>query len=422
MTPAARLQAAIEILTELQVSPAAADRFLRDWWGKRRYAGSKDRADVTERVYRVLRHRASLAWRSQSENPRAWILAALAEDGLEAGEIAALFSAGAYGPAALTEDEYANLSSPPLPLPDFARGEYPQWAEPALKQRFGAALMDEMTAMQARAPVDLRVNSLRAERADMLVGLRALGLDAEATPYSPWGVRIPTAEKLSALQQTQFFQTGAFEIQDEASQIVALLCGAKPGMRVLDLAAGAGGKSLALAAMMDNRGEIVASDLDALRLKPLGPRARRAGATIITAQPLDQGAVQGPFDVVLVDAPCSGSGTWRRNPETKWRLTPARVETLVALQQQLLDRAASFTRPGGRLVYAVCSIFPAEGPEQIAAFLERCPDFRAFNASASWNQETGAAAVPPGLEGTFQASPLQTGTDGFFAALLERNS
>jgi len=253
----------------------------------------------------------------------------------------------------------------------------------------------------------------------MLVGLRSLGIKADPAPYAPHGIRIPTAEGLSSLQQTQFFQTGAFEFQDESSQIAAVLCDAKPGARVLDLAAGAGGKSLALAAAMQNKGSILAFDSDAVRLKQLGPRARRAGATIITATDKRGGPLwgDGKFDVVLVDAPCSGSGAWRRNPESKWRLTPERLKELTALQAWLIDDGARHTRPGGRLVYATCSLLPAENTDVTDAFLARNPAFRQVSAVQIWNAAV-AAPIPPGMRDNFTATPLKTGTDGFFVCIM----
>jgi 16S rRNA (cytosine967-C5)-methyltransferase len=299
------------------------------------------------------------------------------------------------------------------------RGEYPQWLEPELKRSLGDSLLDEMQALLGRAPVDLRVITLRAARADMVVGLRSLGIKAEPTAFAPHGIRIPSDEGLAALQHTRFFQTGAFEFQDEGSQIVAALCNARPGERILDLAAGAGGKSLALAAQMQNRGEILAFDSDAARLKQLGPRARRAGVSIIAATDKRGGPMwgNGKFDAVLVDAPCSGSGAWRRNPETKWRLTRERLSELVGLQNWLLDDGARHTRPGDRLIYATCSVLSGENEDVIEAFLNRTPTFRRVAAVEIWQDAMGSEA-PPGMGEYFRATPLKTGTDGFFACIM----
>jgi 16S rRNA (cytosine967-C5)-methyltransferase len=277
-----------------------------------------------------------------------------------------------------------------------------------------------MRALVQRAPVDLRINTLRATRDDMLVGLRSLGIKAESTPFSPQGIRIPSEEGLSSLQHTRFFQTGAFEFQDEASQIAALLCHAKPGEHILDLAAGAGGKTLAIAAQMQNRGTILAFDRDASRLKQLGPRARRAGASIITATDKRGGPLwgKGKFDAVLVDAPCSGSGAWRRNPETKWRLTPERLKELIELQAWLIDDGARHTKAGGRLIYVTCSLLTSENEDVIEAFLNRQAAFRRLAAAEIWHSAVGSGP-PPGMAEYFRASPLKTGTDGFFVCIMQ---
>lgn len=421
MTPAARLQSAIEILTALDETRLPADRFLRDWFRARRYAGSKDRAVVAQTVYDVLRHRASLAWRMGREDPRSLVIGSLLSQGHSAGDIAKLFAGEGYGPALLTEDEHWAIAAQTPDPPAYIRGEYPAWLERELIRSLGDALPAEMQAMQARAPVDLRVNTLRAEREETLVGLRSLGIKAEPTPFAPHGIRIPSAEGLSALEHTRFFQTGAFEFQDEASQIAALLCAAEPGMRVLDLAAGAGGKALAMAADMENQGEILALDINPARLKQIGPRARRAGATIIKPTDKRGGPLwgDGKFDLVLVDAPCSGSGAWRRNPETKWRLTPDTLHERTELQAWLIDDGARHTKPGARMVYATCSVLACENEDVIEAFLARNSAFQAIPASEIWRAVTDRQP-PPTLQHYFKASPLKIGTDGFFACIMTR--
>ena len=421
MTPAARIQSAIEILTALDETRLPADRFLRDWFRTRRYAGSKDRAAVGHLVYDVLRHRASFAWRMGSEGARSLVIGSLLFQNHSAGDIAKLFAGEGYGPAPLSEDEQRAIAAPKGDPPAHIKGEYPAWLEPELTRSLGDGLLAEMQAMQARAPVDLRVNTLRAQRQETLVGLRSLGIKAEPTPFAPHGIRIPSEEGLSALQHTRFFQTGAFEFQDEASQIVALLSAAAPGMRVLDLAAGAGGKALAMAADMDNKGEILALDIEPARLKQIGPRARRAGATIIKATDKRGGPLwgNGRFDLVLVDAPCSGSGAWRRNPETKWRLTPDWMREVTELQTWLIDDGARHTESGGRLVYATCSVLACENEDVIEAFLARNTEFRAIPASKIW-RSLGDREPPATLQHYFKASPLKTGTDGFFVCIMTR--
>jgi 16S rRNA (cytosine967-C5)-methyltransferase len=420
MTPEARLQAAIEILSDALQTNQPVDRFLKYWFSGRRFAGSKDRAAISEHVYGALRRRGEFAWRMKSEVPRAVLIGSLLDEGLAVEEIKDLFERGNYGPKPLSEDERHALDNPPTDDPlDHVLGGYPKWLEPELQRAFGKETVPQMQAMLARAPVDLRVNSLRAKRDDMLTGLRSLDFDASKTPYSPDGIRIPTSKGLGALRHTQFFQTGAIEIQDESSQIAALVCGSKPGMRVLDLAAGAGGKSLALAAIMQNKGEIIACDSNAKRLAQLAPRARRAGANIIRSRVLGKEKPQGKFDIVLVDAPCSGSGTWRRSPEMKWRLTEEKLKAFASLQSHLLERASSYVCNGGRLIFATCSILPKENTDRITAFLSRVEGFETEDVSALWASAVGTPA-PPGLGHFFVGTPASTGTDGFFACALAR--
>lgn len=419
MTPAARLQAAIEILDGLDKTAQPADGYLRDWAGSHRFAGAKDRAAITERVYTALRHRASFAWRMNGADGRALVLASLLAENETPDRIAQLFNGEGHAPPPLSDIERATLSTKPEAAPPaHVRGEYPSWLEPELLRTFGQDLPDEMRAMNMRASVDLRVNTLRAAREDMVVGLQSLGVDAQPTRFSPVGIRIASAGGLGALQHTQFFQTGAFEFQDEASQLVTQLCDAKPGERVLDLAAGAGGKSLALAALMHNRGEILAFDIDAKRLKQLPPRARRAGATIIKVT--DRQPDPGAFDLVLVDAPCSGSGTWRRSPEQKWRLTRVRLTAHIDLQTRLLDEGARHTREGGRLVYVTCSLLACENEDVCGAFLEKKKDYRVISTASAWAKAGLSLPPPQGVGEYFRASPHRTATDGFFACIMER--
>jgi 16S rRNA (cytosine967-C5)-methyltransferase len=409
MTPAARIQAAIEILEGLNATALPADRFIRDWFRTRRYAGSKDRAGVVERVFDVFRHKASYAWRMQSDAPRALVIAGVLAEG---GDAAALFDGQGYGPKPLSDAEIAAIGAQPGVAPLHVRCEFPEFLEAELERSLGQSLEAEMEAMQARAPVDLRVNRLKASRTDVITRLKQDGFDAQPTPFSPLGIRIASQQGLAQLRQHDAFLQGWFEFQDEAAQIAALLAQAEPGMRVLDLAAGAGGKALALAADMRNEGEITAHDIDAGRLLQIAPRAARAGVIIIRTT--DGALPEDPFDIVFVDAPCSGSGTWRRQPEQKWRLTPERLQELIRIQDSLLDQAAR-VGAGGRLVYATCSLLRSENEDRIAAFRARHPEFAVARADEAWD-----GAKPPGLAEFFRATPATAGTDGFFAAILVR--
>jgi 16S rRNA (cytosine967-C5)-methyltransferase len=417
MTPSARLQAAIDIVDGLSNSRLPADRFIREFFRARRYAGSKDRAAVAERVYEMFRHRATFARRMGSEAPRALAIASLLKDGLDASAIEALFNGEGYGPKPLDDSERAAIIVAPTgEMPAHVRGEFPEFLEAELSRAFGERMADEMSAMQVRAPIDMRVNTLKATRDDALEALRAENYDAHPTPHSPLGMRVPSGEGAAALGRTKLFESGAFEFQDEAAQIAVLLAGARPGMRVLDLAAGAGGKTLALAATMNNHGEITAHDIDEGRLRQIAPRAQRAGVSIIQTH-VGPMPPKRPFDLVFLDSPCSGSGTWRRQPENKWRLTQARLDELNALQDMLLDQAAARAAGQARVIYATCSILPCENETRIAAFLTRHPNFAVTPAQTAWS----GSPVPSGLSEFFHASPLSTGTDGFFTAILQRS-
>ena len=413
MTPAARLQAAIDVLDGLAATGLPADRFLRDYFRARRYAGSKDRAAVAERVFAIFHAWYSFAWRMKGDAPRRLAIASLLAEGT-APET--LFTGAPYAPAALTAEEISAISAPPCAeAPLHVQGEFPAWLESDLRRAFGPDLLPEMQALHARAAIDLRANTLKTTQADLAAALGAEGFATQPTPHAPNGLRLPSGAGSANLSKSPLFAAGLFEFQDEAAQIAALLCAAKPGMCVLDFAAGAGGKALALAAAMENQGEIVARDTDPLRLSQLSPRALRASATIIRP-----GAFDGPFDRVLLDSPCSGTGTWRRQPELRVRLTPERLAGLTALQARLLEDAAAQVAPGGRLVYATCSLLPAENEDQIARFLAANTAFAPLSAAEIWQTETGRPP-PPGMDTFFRASPLRSGSDGFFTAILQHS-
>ena len=411
MTPAARLQMAIEILDGLEKTTQPVDRFLKGWFRTRRFAGSKDRRAIGETVFGVQRHRASFAHRMGSDAPRALVIAALMEQG---ADIAALFVGGGYGPAPLSDAEQQAIATPARAAPRWVTGEYPQWLDAELRRAFGDHVIAEMAAFIPRAPTDIRVNTLNTTREVVIAALSADGLTTAPTPYAPHGIRI--AGEAGNLSQSPLFESGAFEFQDEAAQIAAQLCGARPGMRILDLAAGAGGKSLAFAAAMNDTGEIVACETRGEALFELEKRSSRAGVTIIKTLPLEHHQPSGLFDAVFVDAPCSGTGTWRRQPELRWRLTPGRLAELTAIQDAMLDQAASLVAPGGRLFYATCSILSVENQDRVAAFRTRHPGFAPLDLAQDWG-----SAPPPGLAGEFRATPLQTGTDGFFCAGFAHN-
>jgi 16S rRNA (cytosine967-C5)-methyltransferase len=389
MTPAARVQAAIEVLDEVLASArddgSPADAIVTRYFKRRRYAGSKDRRAVRELVFRAIRHSAE-----RPESGRAAMLGLVNDE----PELLKYFGQP-RGPELLQDTEKA--TDP---------GFVPRWLVPELSPLVGEA---EWPQLLDRAPLDLRVNAARANRDGLLTQFEAAG----ATPFSPWGIRLPPD---SRIDDHPAFEAGLVEVQDEGSQLIALACESNDEQRILDLCAGAGGKSLALAAAAPGAA-ILATDSNRQRLSKLSPRAERAGANIETRllnPPNELGELaewRGGADLVLVDAPCSGSGTWRRNPEGRWRLTPERLHRVTALQERLLEIGAELVKPGGALVYAVCSLLSREGAGQIDRF-------RA--ARSSWiSEETPIVAGRSDGAGRL-LTPAHDGTDGFFVARLRR--
>ncbi len=434
MTPGARVQAAIELLDAMAESGGPADRLLSRYFRARRYIGAKDRNAVRDTIYGVLRNRAGLDWWIERALPAAprpapSRLRAIAElllvETWRTEAVTAAFDGGAYRPAALSGDEnsllggLAGAALAHADQPAWVRGNYPDWLTPELEASFGARLADEMAAMNLPAPVDLRVNALKATREEARAALAAEGIEAEPTPHSPIGLRLAGRRTLPALDA---FRRGLVEVQDEGSQIVALLTAARPGQSVADYCAGGGGKSLALAATMENRGRLVACDIGTGRFGDLVKRCARAGATIVETHVIEDegedGLDAGSFDRVLVDVPCSGTGAWRRNPDAKWRLSPDQLAEHNARQARILDRAARLVAPGGRLVYATCSILASENAPRIEQFLAAKSGFKLLPVRDVWTSVLPRAA--PGDGANLDLSPARDGTDGFFAAILER--
>lgn len=388
MTPSARVQAAIDLLDLIIVAARdagpAADTLIASYFKARRYAGSGDRRAVRGLVYQAIRRAGE-----RPESGRAAVLG-LAND---QPELRALFDGSAHGPASIAAGEAVADA-----------GSVPAWLAPKLAHVNAAALLE-------RAPLDLRVNRLKSSRDEALAALP----DGKPTSFAPMGIRLGAPV---VVEQHELWRDGKVEVQDEGSQLIALACGAQAGATVVDLCAGAGGKTLALAADMDGQGRLIACDADRSRLSRLPDRAARAGATGIEARLLDPGREADQLadlveqvEVVLVDAPCSGTGTWRRNPEARWRLTPERLARLTVLQARLLDLGAALVRPGGRLIYAVCSLLDEEGSEQADRFLAAHPGWSAVRPFAAPGTGRGAGVL---------LSPETDGTDGFFVARLER--
>jgi 16S rRNA (cytosine967-C5)-methyltransferase len=391
VTPAARTQAAIDLLDRIidaaRNQGAAADTLIARWFSERRYAGSKDRRAIRELVYDAIR-----LCGERPENGRAAMLALVGvRPELDAG-----FDGSGYGPAVIAPGESVA-----------ATGHLPRWLADAMR----ASGLDEaeQAALLERAPLDLRVNRLKADVAAIAAQLP----DAVPLAEVPDGLRLPGD---TPIERMPAYEAGQFEVQDAGSQLVTLAAGAEPGMHVIDLCAGGGGKTLALAAAMENRGSILASDIDRPRLSKLAPRAQRAGVTIVETRLLDPrreaeklADQAGQADIVLIDAPCSGTGTWRRNPEARWRLTPDRLSKLTETQAMLLDLAAGLVKPGGSIVYIVCSLLDAEGADQARRFLDAHPGWKAVPPDLHAGTPRG-----PGL----RLTPFRDSTDGFFVAKM----
>ncbi|MFC0218178.1 RsmB/NOP family class I SAM-dependent RNA methyltransferase [Pseudochelatococcus lubricantis] len=438
MTPAARVSAAIAILADLEVRRRPVNDALREWGQTHRFAGSRDRAAVATLVYDALRRRASAASLLGGDSPRAVVLGMLRLGrGLEADDIARLFSGERFAPEALTADERGRLEAPPPDMSAPAAGDFPDWLEEPLTRAFGDDLIAEMQALADRAPIDIRVNTLKTSREALAEALAHLS--PETTPLAPDGLRfhVDADGRGPALQAEPEFIQGLFEVQDEGSQLASRLTLAAPGEQVIDLCAGAGGKTLALAAQMDNRGQIYATDIDAQRLAAIHARLERSGARNVQLRvprgrydPVRRPEVADPLadlaasaDLVLVDAPCTGTGTWRRNPDAKWRLRPGALKERMNDQAVVLDRAAGLVKPGGRIAYVTCSLLPAENDDAITAFLERHDEFSILSAEDVCRQ-AGLPDLAPcaTAAGGLLLTPHRTETDGFYVAVLSNGT
>jgi 16S rRNA (cytosine967-C5)-methyltransferase len=433
MTPAARLAAAIDVFASIANGRRPAADALKAWGLAHRFAGSGDRAGIAGLVYDALRRRASSAWLMGEDTPRAVLLGMLKrERGLDTEAIAKLASGERYAPEALSEQERGRLDAADLTAaPPYVAGDYPDWLDAHFDRAFGDDRAEEGAALASRAPLDLRVNTLKAEReaaAEMLSDLTP-----ERTRWSPWGLRIRLSAdaKSPPIHAEPAFIKGMVEVQDEGSQLAALFSGADPGEQVLDLCAGAGGKTLALAAMMANKGQLYVTDDDKRRLAPIHDRLKRAGARNVQVRtPKSVGTelddLAGRLDLVVIDVPCTGTGAWRRNPDAKWRMRPGALEQRTKEQADILERALPLIKPGGRIVYITCSVLDAENGDQVQSFVRRHPEFSvrppAAVAAVLGEQAAGFAnAVRLSEEGLLM-TPRTTGTDGFFVSVLARNS
>jgi len=428
MKDGGRLSAAIEVLDEVETRHRPVQHALKDWGTAHRFAGSGDRTVIGNLVFDALRHRASLAWRLGSESPRLLVLATYAltwQNGLD--RLQTVLSEDQHAPDALSDAERASLAAEPAQGSEgAAAADVPDWLWPQFQQVFGDNAVAEGQALAGRAPIDLRVNTLKSDREKLLKRLGHVG--AVACPLSPVGMRIapkPGAARMPHVQAEEGYRKGWFELQDEASQLVSLLAGPEPGMQVLDYCAGGGGKTLALAARMENRGQIYAYDADRLRLAPIHERLQRAGARNVQVRdPRSAGldGLAGEMDLVFVDAPCTGTGVWRRRPDSKWRLSEKALADRIEDQRKVLVDAAQYVKPGGRIAYVTCSLLPAENAEQVTWFLAQNEDFSPVSALAAWRARLPGAAEPAYAtdRGDIMLTPATTQTDGFFLALLQK--
>jgi 16S rRNA (cytosine967-C5)-methyltransferase len=429
MTPAARVAAAIDILGDIETRRRPAADAMKEWGLTHRFAGSGDRASISGLVYDALRRKSSSAWLMGESSPRAEVLGALRQTrGLHPAAVAALFTGQGHAPPSLTDAERTRLATASLTgAPAHVAGDFPEWLTPQFEASFGADAAEEGRALAERAPVDLRANLLKTTR-DKALGALA-HLSPEPTPLSPVGLRVAIRPdgRGPALAAEPVYIRGLVEVQDEGSQLAALLGEAKPGMQVLDLCAGAGGKTLAMAAAMDNHGQIYATDADGRRLAPIFDRLARSGARNVQVRaPRGQADVLADLaercDLVLIDAPCTGSGAWRRNPDAKWRMRPGALEQRLKDQDEALENAMRFVKRGGRIVYVTCSVLRAENEDRTAAFLARHVDMLPVDAAAQARSSglpalfDHASPFGPG----FRLSPRTTGTDGFYVATLTR--
>src|SRR5437899_5223269 len=437
MTPGARIQAAIELLEAIAAGRGAADDIVGNYFRRHRFAGVKDRGAISEHIYAVLRQRAVLDWWLErlgrgalATDARRRLLAALVlVQGWAPVQIERACDGDRFRPERLAPPERAliaglvdqTLEHPAMP--DDVRWNYPAWLDPHLRRVFGDTLGREMAALNGPAALDLRVNLLKGDRLGAKIALEGEGVKAEESRYSPYGLRVFERIPLATLES---FKSGRIEVQDEGSQLAALLADARPGMRVVDFCAGAGGKTLAIAAAMNNRGHLIACDVSEKRLERATQRLRRAGISIVQRRHLtgerDKWVKRhaGSFDRVFIDAPCTGTGTWRRNPDAKWRLAESDIAELAVLQNSIIESAARLVAPGGRLIYATCSFLREENEEQIERFLAGAPDFAQLPVSGVWRTTIGGK--PPSAGDVLRLTPARHGTDGFFVAICERKA
>jgi len=440
MTPGGRLQAVIEVLDTVRMDNRPADRVLHEYFRERRFIGGGDRRGISETFWLVMRNRGRLAADCaladgrnptdasvRNESGRRLVMALCVREREPEVRDLALFTGQAYAPSVLSTKDKDWLQAlrrvKISQRPDWAWAETPEWLWPRMDELFGEHREAEVIAAREEGSVDLRVNSLKSDVDTVIAELAKAGIETTKMVYAPLGLRVKGRANVAA---TLAFKNGLFEVQDESAQLAGVLTDAQPGESVVDFCAGAGGKTLSIAASMNNTGRLVACDVSQTRLDRSSVRLRRSGVHNVTRRVLANETDKwvkrhkNSYDRVLVDAPCSGSGTWRRNPDARWRQTPESLEELVALQGKILNSACRLVRPGGRLVYATCSLLPEENQQRVDAFLAAHDDFTLIPTARAWPESAGP--LPAGFDAadSLSLTPGQHGTDGFFIAVMQR--
>ncbi|MGI9350554.1 MAG: RsmB/NOP family class I SAM-dependent RNA methyltransferase [Rhizobiaceae bacterium] len=424
-----RVQAAAEILNDIKNRRRPAADALKDWGLSHRFAGSGDRAAIGNLVYDTLRRQESLGYLADSDDELAKLFALIFLVWKpDVAETRNAFMEDRFAPQFPDDGKIENLLMRQLAnAEEHIQADLPEWCITSFEANFSEEWISEARAFAERPSLDLRVNTLKSDRTKVLKQISRTG--AKPTTIARFGLRISSGQPFARqpnVQAEEAFQKGRFEVQDEGSQIVSDLIFARPGETVLDFCAGAGGKSLALSAAMENRGQIHAYDIDKSRLAPIHERLKRAGTRNVQVHSPDSdlSALVDKMDKVIVDAPCTGSGTWRRRPDAKWRLTQKNLEERLQQQEEVLSEAVPYVRPGGHLVYITCSVFPEENENQVYSFCEDNPEFELVSAGEVWEELFGYDKPAPWSSDmkTVTLTPASTKTDGFFFAVMERKS
>ncbi len=435
MYDAARVEATIELLTECETSwksarPLPADIIINHYFKARRFIGSKDRGAIAELTYFIIRNRATLRWwaaRHNLDSPRAMAIAALAlQHKKTLPDLHNIFNGEHFSPAKCNTEEaafakaIAGQSMLHEDMPTHVRYNYPQWIEDELQSSLGENWQEEIAALNVEAPVDLRTNTLLTTREDLLEGLIKEGYEVVPTPLSPVGIRM---QSRAPIFTSEYFKRGWFEMQDEGSQLVSLLLPAKAGDKIIDFCAGAGGKTLALAASMQNKGRILAWDTSSKRLEQMAPRLKRAKVDNVQRHVIESEhdafikRHKDSANGVLIDAPCTGTGTWRRNPDLKWRSNATHLQEILDIQKRILESASRLVKVNGYLLYITCSVLESENERQVEAFLQLKKNFRVVLLEKIWNNFSQQTMRQGSM---LHLTPHKDGTDGFFASLLQR--